>query len=196
MESPLNNITRANSLDLKGNYKAADKLDQALIKFAQSSSFGVGGYTMDLNNIGGSLNTYLGNKAGRLNYGLNPYQGDYIDPTGNTPKTPDEFYYTAQDPRTLATMDADTRQRVLDLQNRKILQQGTRSLAGFPEFRKAKFLYDLATTSNDPTKMQEFYNELATLIKASGTNIQTILPALGINPSQMTQIQTELSKIP
>jgi hypothetical protein len=44
--------------------------------------------------------------------------------------------------------------------------------------------------------MQEFYNDLASLMKSSGTNIGTILPALGISPSQMTLIQTELAKIP
>jgi hypothetical protein len=194
MESPLTNISKANSLDLKGRFHAADKLDNQLIKIAQN--YGVGGYIMDPNNIGGSLNTYLGGQAGRGNYGLNPYQGSYIDPTGNTPKTPDEFFYTAQDPRTISTLDADQRQNLINQQTRQHHEQGTRSLAGFPEFRKAKNLYDLAVRSGDPTKMQEFYNDLATLIKTSGTNIATILPALGISPSQMSLIQTELAKIP
>lgn len=194
MESPLTNISKANSLDLKGKFHAADKLDNQLIKIAQN--YGVGSYIMDPNNIGGSLNTYLGGQAGRGNYGLNPYQGSYIDPTGNTPKTPDEFFYTAQDPRTISTLDADQRQNLINQQTRQHHEQGTRSLAGFPEFRKAKNLYDLAVRSGDPTKMQEFYNDLATLIKTSGTNIATILPALGISPSQMSLIQTELAKIP
>jgi hypothetical protein len=194
MESPLTNISKANSLDLKGRFHAADKLDNQLIKIAQN--YGVGGYIMDPNNIGGSLNTYLGGQAGRGNYGLNPYQGSYIDPTGNTPKTPDEFFYTAQDPRTISTLDADQRQNLINQQTRQHHEQGTRSLAGFPEFRKAKNLYDLAVRSGDPTKMQEFYNDLATLIKTSGSNIATILPALGISPSQMSQITAELAKIP
>ena len=173
MESPLTNISKANSLDLKGKFHSADKLDNQLIKIAQN--YGVGGYIMDPNNIGGSLNTYLGGQAGRGNYGLNPYQGSYIDPTGNTPKTPDEFFYTAQDPRTISTLDADQRQNLINQQTRQHHEQGTRSLAGFPEFRKAKNLYDLAVRSGDPTKMQEFYNDLATLIKTSGSNIATIL---------------------
>lgn len=194
MEFPSNNIKKAKQLDLKGQFHAADKIDSQLIKTAQN--YGVGGYIMDPNNIGGSLNTYLGGQAGRGNYGLNPYQGSYIDPTGNTPKTPDEFFYTAGDTRTISTLDADQRQNLLDLQNRKILEQGTRTLGGFPEFRKAKNLYDLAIRSGDPTKMQEFYNDLATLIKTSGTNIAAILPALGISPSQMGLITTELAKIP
>jgi hypothetical protein len=194
MESPLTNISKANSLDLKGKFHAADKLDNQLIKIAQN--YGVGSYIMDPNNIGGSLNTYLGGQAGRGNYGLNPYQGSYIDPTGNTPKTPDEFFYTAQDPRTISTLDADQRQNLINQQTRQHHEQGTRSLAGFPEFRKAKNLYDLAVRSGDPTKMQEFYNDLATLIKTSGSNIATILPALGISPSQMSQITAELAKIP
>jgi len=194
MEFPSNNIKKAKQLDLKGQFHAADKIDSQLIKTAQN--YGVGGYIMDPNNIGGSLNTYLGGQAGRGNYGLNPYQGSYIDPTGNTPKTPDEFFYTAGDTRTLYNLDADQRQNLLDQQNRKILEQGTRSLGGFPEFRKAKNLYDLAIRSGDPTKMQEFYNDLATLIKTSGTNIAAILPALGISPSQMGLITTELAKIP
>jgi hypothetical protein len=194
MESPSNNIKKAKQLDQKGQFYAADKIDSQLIKTAQN--YGIGGYIMDPNNIGGSLNTYLGGQAGRGNYGLNPYQGSYIDPTGNTPKTPDEFFYTMQDPRTVSTLNADQRQNLIDQQNRKILEQGTRTLAGFPEFRKAKSLYDLAVRSSDPTKMQEFYNELATLIKTSGTNIATILPALGISPTQMGQISAELAKIP
>jgi hypothetical protein len=194
MEFPSNNIKKAKQLDLKGQFHAADKIDSQLIKTAQN--YGVGGYIMDPNNIGGSLNTYLGGQAGRGNYGLNPYQGSYIDPTGNTPKTPDEFFYTAGDTRTLYNLDADQRQNLLDQQNRKILEQGTRTLGGFPEFRKAKNLYDLAIRSGDPTKMQEFYNDLATLIKTSGTNIAAILPALGISPSQMGLITTELAKIP
>jgi hypothetical protein len=194
MEFPSNNIKKAKQLDLKGQFYAADKIDGQLIKTAQN--YGVGGYIMDPNNIGGSLNTYLGGQAGRGNYGLNPYQGSYIDPTGNTPKTPDEFFYSAGDTRTLYNLDADQRQKLLDQQNRKILEQGTRTLAGFPEFRKAKNLYDLAIRSGDPTKMQEFYNDLATLIKTSGTNIATILPALGISPTQMGQISAELAKIP
>ena len=194
MEFPSNNIKKAKQLDLKGQFHAADKIDSQLIKTAQN--YGVGGYIMDPNNIGGSLNTYLGGQAGRGNLGLNPYQGSYIDPTGNTPKTPDEFFYTEQDPRTISTLDADQRQNLLDQQNRKILEQGTRTLGGFPEFRKAKNLYDLAIRSGDPTKMQEFYNDLATLIKTSGTNIAAILPALGISPSQMGLITTELAKIP
>lgn len=194
MEFPSNNIKKAKQLDLKGQFHAADKIDSQLIKTAQY--YGVGGYIMDPNNIGGSLNTYLGGQAGRGNYGLNPYQGSYIDPTGNTPKTPDEFFYTAGDTRTISTLDADQRQNLLDQQNRKILEQGTRTLGGFPEFRKAKNLYDLAIRSGDPTKMQEFYNDLATLIKTSGTNIAAILPALGISPSQMGLITTELAKIP
>lgn len=194
MEFPSNNIKKAKQLDLKGQFHAADKIDSQLIKTAQN--YGVGGYIMDPNNIGGSLNTYLGGQAGRGNYGLNPYQGSYIDPTGNTPKTPDEFFYTAGDTRTISTLDADQRQNLLDQQNRKILEQGTRTLGGFPEFRKAKNLYDLAIRSGDPTKMQEFYNDLATLIKTSGTNIAAILPALGISPSQMGLITTELAKIP
>lgn len=194
MEFPSNNIKKAKQLDLKGQFHAADKIDSQLIKTAQN--YGVGGYIMDPNNIGGSLNTYLGGQAGRGNYGLNPYQGSYIDPTGNTPKAPDEFFYTAGDTRTLYNLDADQRQNLLDQQNRKILEQGTRTLGGFPEFRKAKNLYDLAIRSGDPTKMQEFYNDLATLIKTSGTNIAAILPALGISPSQMGLITTELAKIP
>jgi hypothetical protein len=194
MESPLTKISKANRLDLSGRFHAADKLDNQLIKIAQN--YGVGGYIMDPNNIGGSLNTYLGGQAGRGNYGLNPYQGSYIDPTGNTPKSPDEFFYTAQDPRTISTLDADQRQNLINQQTRQHHEQGTRSLAGFPEFRKAKNLYDLAIRSGDPTKMQEFYNDLATLIKTSGSNIATILPALGISPSQMSQITAELAKIP
>lgn len=194
MESPLTKISKANRLDLSGRFHAADKLDNQLIKIAQN--YGVGGYIMDPNNIGGSLNTYLGGQAGRGNYGLNPYQGSYIDPTGNTPKSPDEFFYTAQDPRTISTLDADQRQNIINQQTRQHHEQGTRSLAGFPEFRKAKNLYDLAIRSGDPTKMQEFYNDLATLIKTSGSNIATILPALGISPSQMSQITAELAKIP
>lgn len=194
MESPLTKISKANRLDLSGRFHAADKLDNQLIKIAQN--YGVGGYIMDPNNIGGSLNTYLGGQAGRGNYGLNPYQGSYIDPTGNTPKSPDEFFYTAQDSRTISTLDADQRQNLINQQTRQHHEQGTRSLAGFPEFRKAKNLYDLAVRSGDPTKMQEFYNDLATLIKTSGSNIATILPALGISPSQMSQITAELAKIP
>jgi hypothetical protein len=194
MESPLANISKANKLDLNGRFHAADKLDNQLIKIAQN--YGVGGYIMDPNNIGGSLNTYLGGQAGRGNYGLNPYQGSYIDPTGNTPKTPDEFFYTAQDARTISTLDADQRQNLINQQTRQHHEQGTRTLGGFPEFRKAKGLYDLAIKSGDPTKMQEFYNDLASLMKSSGTNIGTILPALGISPSQMALIQTELAKIP
>lgn len=194
MEFPPNNIKKAKQLDLKGQFHAADKIDSQLIKTAQN--YGVGGYIMDPNNIGGSLNTYLGGQAGRGNYGLNPYQGSYIDPTGNTPKAPDEFFYTAQDPRTISTLDADQRQNLINQQTRQHHEQGTRSLGGFPEFRKAKNLYDLAIRSGDPTKMQEFYNDLATLIKTSGTNIAAILPALGISPSQMGLITTELAKIP
>ena len=194
MEFPSNNIKKAKQLDIKGQFYAADKIDGQLIKTAQN--YGIGGYIMDPNNIGGSLNTYLGGQAGRGNYGLNPYQGSYIDPTGNTPKTPDEFFYTAQDPRTISTLDADQRQNLINQQTRQHHEQGTRSLAGFPEFRKAKNLYDLAIRSGDPTKMQEFYNDLATLIKTSGSNIATILPALGISTAQMGQISAELAKIP